>query len=599
MSDFATFSEAALRYAALGLAVIPLRPKDKMPMFDNWPEIATADKGLVSRWWQQNPMANVGIATGQKSRVFVLDVDVLKGGRDSYDDMLNKHGQFPDTWHQITGSGGFHLFFRYPNFRVGNAAGIFPGIDIRGDGGQVVAPPSIHPNGRRYVWDSIDQIEQMPLAEAPGWLLDTLQNRSVRTHSDKFPLAVQIPKGVQHETLVALAGMMRRLGLNADEIMPTLMDVNRKRCTEPGPQENVQQIAESMMRYRPSDGDLFSTANRLWRVTKARECEAKREEAKHRVAVVDGLSVYRSQGAEQRCVVDNLLFHGLTIFAGRPKVGKSWFTLQLALAVSHGSRFLGSLDVLRPGKVVYVALEESQARTATRMRKLQSTEDVLLQNVAMCYSLSPFAMGGKEELDKLLTEQAPNLVIVDTFLALVGNGNGKRDAMRADYAEIKALADMAQKHDTAIVLVHHLRKSQVGETGLDAVVGTTGVTAAADAVWAMKREDQGVCSLDVVGRECEEQTIALRFLQGDAVGWEFMGTGEQVKDSKDEREIMTLLRNEGTLSVSKIATLLKLNANRTRSVLYALRDRGEVHRNQSGSFYANRSNSPNWNEDMQ
>src|SRR5215472_7763116 len=270
MSDFAS---AALRYAHLGLAVIPLKPNDKRPMFENWPEVATADAGIVSRWWRQNPEANVGIATGQKSRVFVLDVDVEKGGQDSYDSLILKHGRPPDTWQQVTGSGGFHLFFRYPNFRVANAAGILPGIDIRGDGGQVVAPPSIHPNGNRYEWDGLQEIERAPLAEAPLWLLELLQQRTIRTQtSDKFPLGVKIPNGARHDTLVALAGMMRRLGLSADEILPSLWAVNERRCEEPRTREHVQKIADSMMRYRPSDGDLFTTANRLWRVTKAREC---------------------------------------------------------------------------------------------------------------------------------------------------------------------------------------------------------------------------------------------------------------------------------------------------------------------------------------
>src|SRR5262249_12379633 len=269
-------------------------------------------------------------------------------------------------------------------------------------------------------------------------------------------------------------------------------------------------------------------------------------------------------------------------------VGKSWFTLQLALAVSHGNRFLGQLDVLRPGKVVYVALEESQSRTSGRMRKLQPTEDALLHNIAMVYSLSPFAQGGQEQLDKLLSEQSPNLVIIDTFLALVGNGGAKRDVMRAEDAGIDALRRMAGKHDTAIYLVTHLRKATVGDSSvLDAVAGSTGVTAAADAIWGMKREDAGIASLEVVGRECEEQSIALRFLQGDSVGWEFMGSGEQVRDPKDEAEIMTLLVNEGALSINRVATLLRMNANRARSVMYGMAERGFILRQQRGAYCVN------------
>jgi len=135
------FLEAALAYADLGLSVIPVR--GKKPYFDNWPEAATADRETIRRWWIQNPHDNIGIATGSKGGVFVLDVDIKSGGRETYETLRTRHG-FPETWQSITGSGGSHLYFRYPNFPVANAAGIYPGIDIRGDGGQVVAPPSVH-----------------------------------------------------------------------------------------------------------------------------------------------------------------------------------------------------------------------------------------------------------------------------------------------------------------------------------------------------------------------------------------------------------------------------------------------------------------------
>jgi hypothetical protein len=581
-------SEAASRYARMGLAVIPLEPKGKIPMFKNWPEVATNDLGIVTRWWTRNPYANVGIATGQKSRIFVVDIDPDKGGIDSYESLVLKHGRFPDTWQTMTGRPpGFHMYFRYPNFRVENAAGIFPGIDIRGDRGQVVAPPSIHPNGNRYEWDGAREIENIEIPEAPGWLLEALQGKSEQTKSDKFPLPFQIPKGVQHETLVAAAGMMRRLGLEPAEILPSLLEINRRRCAEPGPQKNIEQIAESMAKYRPGDADLFSVASRLWRATKARECENEREQQqkkKNVAEVVDGLTIYREPATDQRCVVENLLFHGLTVFAGRPKVGKSYLVLQLALAVAHGVPFLGSIPVLRPGGVIYAALEESKVRTGKRMRQLWPSEDPLLQNISVVYSLSPLMEGGQKQLDELLSRDRPNLVVVDTFLALVGSGNGRRDVMRAEYAEINVLHALAEKHDTAIVLVHHLRKGQVGESGLDAVAGSTGVTAAADAIWTMKREDQGTCSLDVVGREAEEQSLGLRFMDGDQMGWKLMGTGEEVRGLKDEREIMELLHHEGAQTCPTIAKLLKMNANNVRTLLYGLSHRGSVNKNSNGKY---------------
>lgn len=584
------FCEAAMRYAKLGLCVIPLHVREKKPMFANWPEVATTDQSLISRWWHQTPQANVGIATGKKSGIFVLDVDPEKGGRESYEDLVLKYGRFPDTWQQITGSKGFHLFFRYPAFPVHNAAGILPGIDIRGDGGQVVAPPSIHPvTGAAYEWDGLDEIEQTHIAEAPHWLLDLLQSKST-SHSQHLPVAEKINKGVQHYTLLALAGMMRRLGLNENEILPTVLEVNRNRCEQPGPDANIRQIVSSVMRYRPADADLFRTSSKLWRMTKAKEFEEKEKEAKLGLQVVDGLTVYRSSGIDQKCIIQGILYNGLTMFAGRPKVGKSWLTLQLAIAVARGERFIG-LPVNTPGRVVYIALEESQSRTATRMQRLIEAETPFLENISMVYSMDPWIHGGKEQLDRILEERKPTLVIIDTLLALLGGSDRKKDVLRSEYAEIDAIRKVAAKHDTALLLVHHMRKAVIGESGIDAVAGSTGVTAAADAVWTIKREDpaSGICGLEVVGREVEEQSLAIRFKRDGEVGWELIGTGPEVKTIKDEREIMTLLRDEGALSPARIAGLLRMNANNVRSVLYAMSQRGAVTRQSSGTYILNRA----------
>jgi len=598
--------EAALRYAKLGLAVIPLRPHGKIPIFGEWQKIASRDEALVSRWFTQNPDCNVGIATGPKSNCFVLDVDIAKGGQDSFDELLAKHGRFPDTWQQITGSGGFHLFFRWPTFTVHNAADLLPGIDIRGDGGQVVAPPSIHACGNTYQWDGLSEIEDTPLAEAPEWLLDLLQGRTARVAPTLDAVGERIPTGTRHKVLVSMAGTMRRMGLNASEILAALSQVNN-RCEVPKEPAQLQQIAESMMRYQPSDRDLFKTANSLWRVTKAREIE--QESAKQaaqadlqsfEVKIVDGLEVYRTPATELNCVVDGLLFHGLTIFAGTPKSGKSWTALQLALSVANGTRFLGARDVLRPGLVLYVALEENESRTGSRMRKLQGEETPYLQNIRMVYSLKPLMQGGKEQLDELMDKLSPSLTVIDTFVACVGNSGGKGgNVFRSEYSEVSTITKLAEKHKTAIFLIHHKRKTVPGmASGLDSVAGSAGMTAAVDSIWTIDKEDEGVSSISITGRDVEDQTLAVKFEQGEPFGWSLIGTGNAVKSMKEEREICTALREEGAQTVGKLAMMLRQNVNRTRDMLYSLRERGYVQRSTDNKYYLLPENQwPDWQAD--
>ena len=93
---------------------------------------------------------------GRGFRSFVLDIDARNGGDDSLDTLIHKHGRMPDTLEAVTGSRGRHFYFKHPGVPVTNSVGLLPGIDVRGDGGLVVAPPSIHVSGQQYFWDGMD-----------------------------------------------------------------------------------------------------------------------------------------------------------------------------------------------------------------------------------------------------------------------------------------------------------------------------------------------------------------------------------------------------------------------------------------------------------
>lgn len=171
-----TVLDAALDYAARGWRVVPIIPGRKHPGLDAWQEAATTDPDIIRQWWQRWPTHGVGIATGAGSGIFVLDVDNGPGkdGDESLADLQATYGPLPETVEVITGSGGRHLYYRVPegvDIRNDQAARLGVGLDIRGDGGQVVAPPTIHPSGRRYEWEASNPDD---VADAPGWLIDLL-----------------------------------------------------------------------------------------------------------------------------------------------------------------------------------------------------------------------------------------------------------------------------------------------------------------------------------------------------------------------------------------------------------------------------------------
>lgn len=154
---------AALDYARRGLHVFPLwwiedgkcacagRPgcsPGKHPIQRNGLLAAIVDLDKIAEWWNRWPDANVAIATGEISGIVVVDVDGPEGERSAA-----MYGLSPDGTMSVRTGNGFHLYYRYPDFPVKNSVRkIAPGLDIRGDGGYVVAPPSVHQSGRVYEW---------------------------------------------------------------------------------------------------------------------------------------------------------------------------------------------------------------------------------------------------------------------------------------------------------------------------------------------------------------------------------------------------------------------------------------------------------------
>jgi len=174
--------EDALRYANRGWAVFPCheptpsgcscrRPDcsspGKHPRTARGLLEATTDPEAIVRWWRRWPNANIAVRTGADSGLVVIDVDPVHGGLTAVAELQRRHGDLPPTPAVRTGSGGHHYWFAYPGVHVPNSAGrLAPGIDVRGDGGYVIAPPSLHPSGS-YWWEATP-----PLAELPGWVLD-------------------------------------------------------------------------------------------------------------------------------------------------------------------------------------------------------------------------------------------------------------------------------------------------------------------------------------------------------------------------------------------------------------------------------------------
>jgi hypothetical protein len=166
---------AALAYAGRGVPVFPCEPGGKRPLTRNGHWDATTDRRAIERLWRRQPFANIGLPTGKKSGIVVLDVDADDGGPESLTKLEREGIPVPRTARTRTGGGGIHVFFRYPSeTEIRNSAGLLgPGLDVRGEGGYVVVPPSRTQGA--YEW-----VDRSPLAET-SWLIDRLTERDGAT----------------------------------------------------------------------------------------------------------------------------------------------------------------------------------------------------------------------------------------------------------------------------------------------------------------------------------------------------------------------------------------------------------------------------------
>jgi putative DNA primase/helicase len=269
---------AAMTYTAHGWPVLPVHgvragrctcgrvgcdTPGKHPRLARWPELATTDAAVIARWWSWWPDANVGLATG--SGLLVLDVDPRHGGDASLADLERQHGALPDTPRALTGGGGTHYLLQIDR-PIGNKIAIAPGLDLRGDGGFIVAPPSRHASGTVYRWDVTAHPDETPLAPAPRWLLDLCASPRARA-SDASGDELHLVEGERNCGLFREACAWRRRGIGHAALLDMLRAVNAHHVDPPLPERELEAIAASAMKYPPARDDRDGLLARALGVT--------------------------------------------------------------------------------------------------------------------------------------------------------------------------------------------------------------------------------------------------------------------------------------------------------------------------------------------
>jgi len=235
-----TTLEFALRYAAAGYGILPLRERSKVPHTGRGVHDASRDDSRIREWWARWPNANVGL---RLEGLIAVDIDPRNGG---HIDALPE--QLPETCNAKTGGGGSH--YLYAARTEGRVRRHFPpGIDIKsGVGHYIVVEPSVHRSGEQYVWRD----ETAPWAVKPAPAPDWLYEQPPEACGTEGGAGGKIPEGTRNNSLTSLAGSMRAKGSSEKAILAALLEHNREFCVPPLPETEVRNIAASVARYAPS-----------------------------------------------------------------------------------------------------------------------------------------------------------------------------------------------------------------------------------------------------------------------------------------------------------------------------------------------------------
>jgi hypothetical protein len=233
----------------MGFRVHPLKPRDKVPILDDWPNAATLQPEIARAWWTERQDCNVGIVVSRG--LAVLDIDPKNGGLISLEALVEAHGALPPTPQVKTGSGGSHYYFGLPDGVVlsPSLGKLAPGIDFPK---QVVAPPSIHPSGTPYSWLGEARLGEVPLAPMPDWMLAELLGTAAGTGKATPPTEWEglasggANNGTRNANLARIAGHLLRRYVNPALVLSLVQSWNAQNCHPPLTDTEAQAVCESI-----------------------------------------------------------------------------------------------------------------------------------------------------------------------------------------------------------------------------------------------------------------------------------------------------------------------------------------------------------------
>lgn len=542
--------EAARDYAARGWRVIPIVAGQKRPTLSNWQNVATVDPDKIANWWGHGDRYGVGIVTGEESGIFVLDVDVADGkpGMETLELLIDEHdSDWPNrTPMAITGSGGVHWFFRWPDggHVATNASRLGPGLDIRGNGGQVVAAPTIHPNGTPYRWAEDCSPDEVEVADAPAWLLELLTPAEPTLPTLTSPPLTPFDDGTPDDSPAAWFNQTTTwdalLTRDGWTLTQTLSN-GEQRWTRPGKSgrdgisatvghqgrdclkvftSSVPELDadrpysrfgyEAAMRHH---GDRSAAASHIRRTQMPRQHddlswaqaaaatapppelpthdpvtgEVIQPDPLAHLHIVNWGDFWDRDPADQDWLIWPLIPAGRQVALYAPaKAGKSTLLLHAITTVIVGRGWLGSDQPERTPVTLYLDFEMTEDDLQERLEEFgfDRTVDLTHLHYAVLPSLDPLdTAAGAAQVVQAAEAIGAELVVIDTFGRSVAGEEDSADTVRAFY-----------RHTGLALKQRGIAMLRTDHTGKDQAKGQRGSSAKADdvdVVWRLTRTDEG------------------------------------------------------------------------------------------------------------
>lgn len=526
----------AVSFSARNLKIIPLHdisagecsclkgcsPKEagKHPRINNWPKHATSDVLKISEWWVKWPNANIGVVTGETNGFFGVDIDDME----TWQELLASHGPMPETFSYLSGSGNPHFWFKWPeDGNVTNRSGDLPyGIDIRGNGGYLVVPPSVTFRGEYRDANDAD------IAESPDWLLSL-----IRKTNDKFDyvsesesvtfsdLSVSEQRRITGYVQEAKEQELGRLSLNALQNVhwdPTTFEVAAnlfELAKAPWANLTVADVAEMVREAVPDfDSDGWNQ-NRLDRILESAEkrvfqkpgCRPFPDDPNADKFGKELDSFFASvhdigQMADPSFLwTGKLLASELSLLVGDGGMGKgllcAWLIKNLGMGTLDGD-FHG-----RPIRSLFISHEEVyNLHTLPRLRASGMSENAL-NHYAMFGDLNKLTTDmltlDREKLDALLSrcvQRGIEMVILDPiqgFLPFGIDANQPQQLQRA----LTPIGAAAHKYNISIIGIHHISKGGTSNASAK-VAGSMAWRNTARSVVYLERDPDGPDGFDRV-----------------------------------------------------------------------------------------------------